>query len=97
MFKSGKYSLSLLFLMFTISTSYSQQLQVDSSKSTSKLKYKPITGKSFILPGSLILTGSLIFDSQFNKDIQKKVTHNDLNKKIHIDDYFQYTPAAMAI
>lgn len=97
MSNSRKYSLSLLLSMLTILTGYSQQFNVDSSKNISNLKYKPIKGKSFILPGSLILTGSLLFDSQFNKDIQKKVTPNDLTKKIHIDDYFQYAPAAFAI
>ncbi len=83
--------------MLTILTGYSQQFQVDSSRNILNLKYKPITGKSFILPGSLILTGTLLFDSQINKDFQTKVTPNDLTKKIHIDDYFQFSPAVIAI
>jgi membrane-associated phospholipid phosphatase len=59
------------------------------------IKKKSINGKSFLLPGGLILTGALLFDSQFNKDFQKKVTPNDLTKKIHLDDYFQFAPAAI--
>ena len=97
MVNPGKYFSSLLLLMFLITTSYAQQLQADSTKNTSNYTYKSITGKSFILPGSLILTGSLLFDSKFNKDVQKRVTPNDLTRKNHIDDYFQYTPAVMAI
>ena len=97
MFNSRKYSLSLLLSMLTILTGYSQQFQVDSSRNILNLKYKPITGKSFILPGSLILTGTLLFDSQINKDFQTNVTPNDLTKKIHIDDYFQFSPAVIAI
>ena len=97
MVNPGKYFSSLLLLMFLITTSYAQQLQADSTKNTSNYTYKSINGKSFILPGSLILTGSLLFDSKFNKDVQKRVTPNDLTRKNHIDDYFQYTPAVMAI
>jgi hypothetical protein len=59
------------------------------------IKKTSINGKSFLLPGSLILTGSLFCNSQFNKDFQKKVTPNDLTKKIHLDDYFQFAPAAI--
>jgi len=61
------------------------------------IKKRSINGKSFLLPGGLILTGALLFDSQFNKDFQKKVTPNDLSRKIHIDNYLQYTPAGFTI
>lgn len=94
---SVKFYLSLLLLILFTSTSYAQQFQVDSSLNKSTHPYKSINGKSFILPGSLILTGSLLFDSKINKDVQKRVTPNDLTRKNHIDDYFQYTPAALAI
>ena len=96
MFTSSRNLFSLLLMMLT-STAYSQQFRADTSTLKSNQKYKSINGKSFILPGSLILTGSLLFDSQFNKDFQKKITPNDLTKKIHIDDYFQYAPAGIAI
>jgi len=97
MFNSKKNKTTLLLLMLLTSTAYSQQIQADSTRIKSNHQNKPINGKSFILPGGLILTGSLLFDSQFNVDFQKKVTPNDLTKKIHIDDYFQYAPAVITI
>ena len=105
MVNPGKYFSSLLLLMFLITTSYAQQLQADSTKNTSNYTYKSITGKSFILPGSLILTGSLLFDSKFNKDVQKRVTPNDLTRKNHIlklpndtdsDDFVVQNPVQIA-
>ncbi len=92
-----KKYITVLLLLLLVTTGYSQQNQADTLSIKSNQKYNSITGKSFILPGSLILTGSLLFDSQFNKDFQKKITPNDLTKKIHVDDYFQYAPAGITI
>ncbi len=97
MFNSKKNKITLLVLMLLTSTAYSQQFQADSTRIKSNPQNKTINGKSFILPGALIITGSFLFDSQFNIDFQKKVTPNDLTKKIHIDDYFQYAPAVITI
>jgi membrane-associated phospholipid phosphatase len=46
----------------------------------------------FIIPSSLILTGSVFFDSHLNKEVKKIVgTH----QTVSIDNYFQYTPACL--
>ena len=79
-----------------IQSNFHQYIELPFSNSEKgMIKKTSINGKSFLLPGALILTGSLFCNSQFNKDFQKKVTPNDLTKKIHLDDYFQFTPAAI--
>lgn len=96
-YNSIKNKITFWVFMLLTSTAYSQQYQSDTTRIKSSQQNKPISGKSFILPVGLIITGSLLFDSQFNIDFQNKVTPSDLTKKNHIDDYLQYAPAVFTI
>jgi len=57
--------------------------------------------RSIVIPVSTITYGFISLKStalkNINESIQKNITPSDLNKKIHIDNYLQFTPGAIAL
>ena len=68
--------------------------QFVSEKLAFKNKETSFKKKSFVLPICLVISGSILSNSQIIKDIQQNVVGN---KKTTLDNYFQLAPAGITI
>lgn len=92
--------ISFTFTFFTAFTFGQNQIS-DTANIMNKMNpqlFKPSKNeKSFILPGTLIVTGSCLFESKINTKFHEFIAPDDRSRKFHADDYLQYTPAGLAI
>ena len=85
--KSVKSIFLALIIFFVV-------LNTTGAQNSDTIRRKSIVVKS-ILPTSLIVAGSLISGSKFEKDIQTNLRNAVGNNYVlHIDDYLQYVPVA---
>lgn len=93
-----KYSVmkTLLFFTFLCSISLKSQVLEDSLKSDNvMLKDKGLKFKEIILPSSLIVFGTLLSGSSFEKKIAYSINKGSVGRfNIPMDDYIQYIPLA---
>jgi membrane-associated phospholipid phosphatase len=64
-------------------------------------KKKTVKYKTVIIPTAMIIYGAIAVNDlhlkSVNEDVHEAVTPSDLSKQHHIDDYLQFTPAAIAL
>ncbi|MEO8237179.1 MAG: phosphatase PAP2 family protein [Flavobacterium sp.] len=89
-----KTTLALLFGFFSVNAQETDSIPKTDSIKTQHLKFNY---KQLIIPGVLIGYGVIGIESDqllgWNSDIREEVTE-DIDEKITIDDFSQYTPAA---
>ena len=90
-------TLLLLFQLPFSTNSFAQQVDTIQHTFNSTI-LKP---SSLILPGAMILYGVWATENtslkKINNNIKDQIYVNNPHGKVHIDDYFQYTPAAIAL
>ena len=83
----------VFFLLFNSFFCYTNA-QFTSDKLAFKNKEISLKKKSFVLPICLVISGTILSNSQIIKDIQQNVV---VNKKTTLDNYFQLAPAGITI
>ena len=90
-----------LICLFLFSHFESNGQTIKNSDSTALLSPSNKIKAGYIIPSSFVGYGLFTLKNKqlqkINSDIQGKVTPTDPSKKIHLDDYLQYTPGAFAL
>ncbi len=91
----GKITVKALFVLLMLSNSVWGQNIVKSDTLTTKIKKPKMELKEFVVPGSLIILGTCLSGSDFEKEVKKGFhdgSEDAIDFALPIDDLIQYVP-----